>query len=77
MPQTMSALDRFEALKAQQAHLLFFALVDGLVEQAHGAPMQHEVGCAALFTGTEDAALAAAGRRWPLAGRCGFAARAV
>lgn len=58
----MSALERFEALKAQQAHLLLFALVDGLAfEQTHGEPMQHEMGCAALFAGTEDAALAGAG----------------
>jgi hypothetical protein len=58
----MTVLDRFEALKVQQPHLLLYALVDGLVfEQLHGKPIQPDAGCAALFAGTEDAALAAAG----------------
>lgn len=59
---SMSVLDRFDALKTQQPHLLLYALVDGLVfEQVHEEPMPQHAGCAALFAGTEDAALAAAG----------------
>lgn len=58
----MSVLDRFAALKAQEPHLLLYALIDGLVfEQQMGQQVEHAPGCAALFAGTEDAALAAAG----------------
>jgi hypothetical protein len=58
----MSVLDRLQALKMQQPRLLLYALVDGLVfEQVHQEPMPQEAGCAALFAGTDDAALAAAG----------------
>ena len=58
----MSALERFEVLKARQAHLRLFALVDGWVfEQQTGQPMAHAGGCESLFAGTEDAALADAG----------------
>lgn len=58
----MSVLDRFDALKVQQPHLLLYALVDGLVfERVHEEPMPQDAGCAALFAGTEDSAMAAAG----------------
>jgi hypothetical protein len=58
----MSVLDRFDALKADQRHLLLCALVDGLAfEQVHGERMEQGPGCVALFDGTDDAALAYAG----------------
>ncbi len=58
----MTVLERFDFLKGQQPHLLLYALVDGLVfEQLQGDPLQAQTGCTALFSGTDDAALAAAG----------------
>jgi Domain of unknown function (DUF4123) len=58
----MSVMERFDALKAERPHLLLCALVDGLVfEQVHGQRLEPSSGCAALFDGTDDAALAYAG----------------
>ena len=58
----VSALDRFESLKAEQPHLALFAVVDGLLyEQTHGERLASGQGSAALFDGTDDSALAWAG----------------
>jgi Domain of unknown function (DUF4123) len=55
-------LDRFNALKAAQPHLQLFALLDGLVyQQLCGQRLEQSAGRAALFDGTEDAALSYAG----------------
>jgi Domain of unknown function (DUF4123) len=58
----MNVIERFDALKAERPYLLLCALVDGLVfEQVHGRQLESGPGCAALFDGTDDAALAYAG----------------
>jgi Domain of unknown function (DUF4123) len=53
---------RFETLKARQAHLMLYALFDGLAyEQAIGQRIETDAGCRGLLEGTEDTALAFAG----------------
>lgn len=55
-------VERFKALKADQPHLQLCALIDGLMfEKAHGERLEPGPGLAALFDGTDDAALAFAG----------------
>lgn len=58
----VDVIDRFEGLKVGRPHLQLYALVDGLRhEQVFGAPVAAEPGQVALFDGTPDAALSAAG----------------
>lgn len=62
MSSGINARERLEAHRASRQYLRLFALVDGLVfEKVHGEPMKRQHGCIALFDGTPDAPLAAAG----------------
>lgn len=58
----MNILSRFELIRESRRHLGMYALVDGLgFEQVMGKPLQRGAGRAALFDGTADAPLSAAG----------------
>lgn len=58
----MDILARHHALKQNRPYLRLFALVDGLgFEQLHGEPLTRSASRFALFDGTPDQALAAAG----------------
>lgn len=58
----MNVVERHESLRQRQPHLRLFALVDGLgYQRLAGEPIEAGPGRFALFEGTPDAPLAAAG----------------